>query len=231
MMRRLLVLLVSSALLLGLGTSVSAESNSEIGKALEMIEKTNREIDKEIEKAVEKADRLQADYMQDLIVLEEGKEVIKLRGEKEKLFAEMEINKHDAKKIAKLDEDILKVEEKLAKETARIEKKISEIEAVIQEVTTSLTLAEDKDSKKLQDKLEKLTKKLNEKIEKADEKTAKYTKDLEKVITDVYNKTLEMSAGTIARVAEVGIIAECSWKLVRFADRWVWIDPVRVVKI
>lgn len=231
MMRGLLVLLVSSVLLLGLGTSVSAASDAEIVKALELIEKTNREIDKEIEKAVEKADKLQADYIKDVKVIEEGKEVIKLKNEKEKITAELNTHKHDEKKITKLEEDILKVEEKLAKETAKIEKKISEIEADIEEVTISLTLAEDKDSKKLHDKLEKLNKKLNKRIEKFEEKTEKYTQDLEKVISEVYNKTLEMSAGTIAKVAEVGIIAECSWKLVRFADQWVWIDPVRVVKL
>lgn len=231
-MRRLLVLLlVSSVLLLGFGTSVSAASDTEKVKALELIEKTNREIDKEIEKAMEKADKLQAGYIQDVKVIEEGKEVVKLQDEKKKLTAELYIHKHDEKKIAKLEEEIIKVEEKLAKEKAKIEKKISEIQATIQEVTISLTLAEDKDSKKLNDKLEKLTKKLNERIEKSEEKTEKYTNDLESVITEVYNKTLEMSAVTIAKVAEVGIIAECSWKLVRFADRWVWIDPVRVVKL
>ncbi|MBS4206261.1 hypothetical protein [Lederbergia citrea] len=231
MVRRLLVLLVLSVMMIGLGTSVSAASDTENVKALELIEKTNREIDKEIEKAVKKADKLQADYIKDVKVIEEGKEVIKLKDEKEKLSSELETHKHDAKKIAKLEEDMLKIEEKLAKETAKIEKKISEIEADIQEITISLTLAEDKDSKKLHDKLEKLTKKLNKRIEKAEEKTEKYTKDLEKVITDNYNKTLEMSAETIAKVAEVGIIAECTWKLVRFADQWVWIDPVRVVKL
>ncbi|WP_409272690.1 hypothetical protein V1499_22330 [Neobacillus sp. SCS-31] len=61
--------------------------------------------------------------------------------------------------------------------------------------------------------------------------TQKYNEKLDKIISDIYKETLKMSDKTIAKAAEYGVIAECSWVLVRFADREVWIDPVRVVKI
>ncbi|CAG9622515.1 hypothetical protein [Sutcliffiella rhizosphaerae] len=61
------------------------------------------------------------------------------------------------------------------------------------------------------------------------QRTAKFDQEVDAIITYVFDVTFEMSANTIARVAEMGVIAECSWKYVRFADRWAWIDPVRVV--
>jgi small-conductance mechanosensitive channel len=229
-MKKLWILLVSTVFILGFGMNVSAATDEEITKALKLIEKTNLEIDEEIEKAVKKADKLQADYLNEIVVIEEGKEVVKLKGEKETLLTEIAMNKHDQKKIAKLMEDIAEIDSKLVKEKAKIQSKIDEIQKDINELMVSLASAEDKDTKKLQEKLKKLNKKLSEKTEKAEEKTAKYTQELEKVITNIYNLSIEMSAETIAKVAKVGIVAECSWKLVRFADQWVWIDPVRVVK-
>lgn len=59
--------------------------------------------------------------------------------------------------------------------------------------------------------------------------TANYDKELDEIITRVYDETLALSQETIAKAAEKGVIAECSWKLVRFADRYEWIDPIRVV--
>ncbi|TFE00178.1 hypothetical protein [Jeotgalibacillus sp. R-1-5s-1] len=59
--------------------------------------------------------------------------------------------------------------------------------------------------------------------------TEKYNKKLDKVVDKVYNKTLEMTAAAIEKAAELGVVAECEWILVRFGDRDVWIDPIRVV--
>lgn len=61
--------------------------------------------------------------------------------------------------------------------------------------------------------------------------TKTYNANLDVIIDDVYNETLKMSQETIAIAAEVGIEAECSWVLVRFAHRLVWIDPIRVIGI
>lgn len=59
--------------------------------------------------------------------------------------------------------------------------------------------------------------------------TNTYNEQLDKIITDVYDVTLQTSNDAIAEAAEYGIEAECSWVLVEFADRSVWIDPIRVV--
>jgi hypothetical protein len=59
--------------------------------------------------------------------------------------------------------------------------------------------------------------------------TATYEAELTKIIDKVFYETLNMSTKTIDKVSKLGVTAECSWKLVRFADREVWIDPIRVV--
>lgn len=61
--------------------------------------------------------------------------------------------------------------------------------------------------------------------------TKEYNANLDVIIDDVYNETLKMSADTIAVASDAGIEAECSWVLVRFAHRLVWIDPIRVIGI
>lgn len=59
--------------------------------------------------------------------------------------------------------------------------------------------------------------------------TNTYNEQLDKIITEVYDVTLQTSNDAIAEAAEYGIVAECSWVLVEFADRSVWIDPIKVV--
>ena len=59
--------------------------------------------------------------------------------------------------------------------------------------------------------------------------TNTYNEQLDKIIAEVYDVTLQTSNDAIAEAAEYGIEAECSWVLVEFADRSVWIDPIRVV--
>ncbi|WP_059171714.1 hypothetical protein [Bacillus sp. FJAT-27445] len=140
MLKKVLSIFFTAVLVLGLGSPAFANEGKDVAKALSLIEKTNMEISEKVEKAVEKADKLQAEHLQEI------------------------------KKI---------------------------------EGNTAMQ--------------EKLTKKYNEK--------------LDKIIADVYEETLKMSQKAITKAAEYGVIAECSWVLVRFADREVWIDPVRVVKI
>ncbi|MGD6830964.1 hypothetical protein ACQCT5_02285 [Sutcliffiella halmapala] len=147
-MKKIMALIFTAILMLGISSPVIASEVKDIAKALEMIEQTNLEIEKKIEKGVTKADKLHAAYLMDLQRLEEDE----------------------------------KLENDLAKRTE-----------------------------------------LKEKIE------AKYEKKLDKIIAKVYDETLEMSALTIQKAADLGVEAECSWVLVRFADRYVWIDPVRVV--
>ncbi|WP_227394933.1 hypothetical protein [Jeotgalibacillus aurantiacus] len=59
--------------------------------------------------------------------------------------------------------------------------------------------------------------------------TEKYNKQLDQIVDKVYNKTFDMTADAIEKAAELGVEAECEWILVRFGDRDVWIDPIRVV--
>ncbi|MGB5946816.1 hypothetical protein [Paenisporosarcina sp.] len=59
--------------------------------------------------------------------------------------------------------------------------------------------------------------------------TNTYNVQLDKIIAEVYDVTLQTSNDAIAEAAEYGIEAECSWVLVEFADRSVWIDPIRVI--
>jgi hypothetical protein len=229
-MKKLFSTFVVAAMFLGLGSNAfAAEEHKDVEKALEMIAKTNKEIDERIQKAVEKADKLQEDYLLDIRQIEEGKEIVKLKEEKEKAFIELEMNRHDAKKAEKALDKLEKIEEKLVKEKAKIQEKIDEIVEEISATTTELIEADDKDQKKLHDKLAKLEEKLTKKDEKAAEKASRFTKELEGVITKVYDETLKMSNETIQKAEELGVQAECSWKLVRFADRWIWIDPIRVV--
>lgn len=57
----------------------------------------------------------------------------------------------------------------------------------------------------------------------------KYNEKLDAIIERVYEETLQLSNETLAKAAEYGVMAECSWVLVKFADRSVLIDPLRIV--
>ena len=59
--------------------------------------------------------------------------------------------------------------------------------------------------------------------------TKKYNEKLDAIIEVVYEETLQLSKETIKEAAEYGVIAECSWVPVEFADRTVMIDPIKVV--
>jgi uncharacterized phage infection (PIP) family protein YhgE len=227
-MKKIVSIFCSFALFFGLGSSVFAKED-DVQKAMELIEKTNLEIDEKIEKAVKKADELQADYLLEIRKIEEGDQVVKLQEEQNKIMSELE-TQSDVKKQQDLHKKLAEITAKLNEAQTKLSSRISEVEDDIEAVTTQLVTAEDKDKKRIKEKIEKLNEKLNEKSEKYYEKTEKYTNDLQKVITDIYDETLKMSAEAIKKAAEKGVTAECSWKLVRFADQWVWIDPIRVVK-
>ncbi|NLP49824.1 hypothetical protein [Bacillus sp. RO1] len=65
--------------------------------------------------------------------------------------------------------------------------------------------------------------------ERIAQRTAQFDQEVDAIISYVFDITLQMTQETIDEVAEYGVVAECFWKYVRFADRWAWIDPVRVV--
>ncbi|TYS67498.1 hypothetical protein FZC76_13005 [Sutcliffiella horikoshii] len=63
------------------------------------------------------------------------------------------------------------------------------------------------------------------------QRTTQFDQEVDAIISYVFDITLQMTQDTIDEVAEYGVVAECFWKYVRFADRWAWIDPVRVVEV
>ncbi|NMH69379.1 hypothetical protein HF072_11390 [Bacillus sp. RO3] len=113
-------------------------------------------------------------------------------------------------------------------------KEIQNLKKDKEEAEKELKLSSDeKKVSKLKDKVSqldaKITKKLKERSDKLEKITAEYNEELDDIIHKVYEETLEMSQEMIEEAKEEGVMAECSWKHVRFADRWVWIDPIRVV--
>ncbi|MEM5017421.1 hypothetical protein WKH31_14090 [Metabacillus indicus] len=228
-MKKVVSLMFSAVLFLGVAFPAFAAESTDVERALELIERTNIEIDKKIEKAVNEADNLQADYLLEARKIEEGKEVVKLTAEKEAVQNEILALK-DEKKAEKLEQKLDQINERIQQHQLKIEEKMEEISNEMNALTVDLLNAEEKDKEKIQKKLQQLNASLNKKSEGLEALTLHYTGKLQLIIEDVYNETLEMSAKTIEKAAQAGVIAECSWKLVRFADQWVWIDPVRVVK-
>lgn len=57
----------------------------------------------------------------------------------------------------------------------------------------------------------------------------KYNQKLDTLIDDLINKTNKMTADMIDEAAEAGIQAECSWVYVQIGDRWVWVDPIKII--
>jgi malonyl CoA-acyl carrier protein transacylase len=107
--------------------------------------------------------------------------------------------------LANLDQQIAEVELSLTNSTeATQQEELNELLAVLQLEKASL-------------------------VERMDERTARFDQEVDEIISYVFDITLQMTQDTIDEVAEYGVIAECYWKYVRFADRWAWIDPVRVV--
>ncbi|WP_339149212.1 MULTISPECIES: hypothetical protein [unclassified Sutcliffiella] len=107
--------------------------------------------------------------------------------------------------LANLDQQIAEVELSLTNSTeATQQEELNELLAVLQLEKASL-------------------------VERMDERTARFDQEVDEIISYVFDITLQMTQDTIDEVAEYGVIAECYWKYVRFADRWAWIDPVRLV--
>ncbi|MCM3764194.1 hypothetical protein [Neobacillus niacini] len=227
-MKKVLAILFSAAVFLGIASPAFA-AEDDYQKGIELIEKTNKEIDKKIEEAVGKADRLQADYLLDIRKIEEGDKIVKLKGEKEKALSDLEVAKNDIKKQNELHKKLAEINAKLDEQQAKINSKITEINQEIDKITGQLLSGDGKDVQKLEEKINKLNQNLDEKSAKSEEKTKRFTKELDKVITGVFEETLIMSNETIKKAAKKGVQAECSWQLVRFADKWVWIDPIRIV--
>lgn len=234
-MKKAVMVMLMVLVYFSFGNSVmAASSQNDYEKVLESIAKTNQDIDEKVRKAVEEADKLNESFLSDVREVEEGKEVVKLKEEKEKKLEEMKAE-HDEKKHEKLKKNLSDIENRIAEKQAEIDNEMTliqdEIEALSFEKMISANDKDNKEKEKVNKKLDKLYEKLHKRSDKMNGISQKYQKDLDVVITKVYDDTLKMSQETIEKAAEKGVIAECSWKHVRFADRWVWIDPIRVVGI
>lgn len=229
MKKKFLSISLMLVLLTGVASPTFAATDEDRAKAIEMIDKTNAEIDEEIEDAVEKADKLQEKFKEESHEITENEEIYDLKKEKNEIVEEIKTSKYDSKELRKAKTKVAELEVEITEKEMELSAEIEKINSELIELTELLIVAEGKESRKLNKKISKLHEKLNEKNSELAKLTEKYAEDLDKVITDVFDKTLKMSNETIAKAAERGVEAECSWKLIRFADQWVWIDPIRVV--
>lgn len=216
-------------MLLGFSTNVFANSSSDkdYAEGIEEIEKTNEEIEKEIVDAVEKADKLSEEYLQE-IRGEEATKLIELEQEKAQLLEELKAVATDEKKTQKINKKIEKLDAKIAKATQKAAETVGDIQEDIDAFMEVFEQGNDVTDEFLYTETRKLSAKLGGESELVKE-TEEYTEELNKVVKDCFDKTLEMSNKALAKAAEKGVHAECTWKLVRFGHKWVWIDPLRIV--
>ena len=168
-MKKLLSIVILMILSLNITTISYAAESEDYAKGVQLIEKTNKEIDEIILKAIEEADELQANYLLEVRKNEEGKEIVKLHEEKNKAILELEQAKKEQKDVEKAQEKVNKITLKIEEEQAKINEKISSLNDELQELTALTFTAESKDEKKINEKIEKLTSKLNRNSEKLTE--------------------------------------------------------------
>jgi hypothetical protein len=221
MMKKLLSILFSILIVFGMGTSALArgQTDKEVQEAYKLIEKTNKEIAHMIDKAVNEADKLQAKYYKDVLKLQKkqgvagsdlGYQTGTKMNEVQDLLFEVEEELFSAVKQENTYDHLILVEDEI--------KGIASIfvsEEVVCENPAADGICKEDNGEKVYDEYIDITN--------------TYLNELNKIITDVYNKTREMSLDTIIRVSQVGITGTCDWVAVDFAHLTVWIDPIRVV--
>jgi hypothetical protein len=218
-MKKLLSILFSVSLVLGLGTATLADGpvDKEKQKAYKLIEKTNKEITNKIDKAVKEADKLQAKYFKDVQKLKKKEGAAE--GDLAKNANQPEPNMNEVQGL------ILQVEEELFT-AAKLENNYDHlllVEDDIKDIASILAPCENPtDGICKEDNGEKV-------YSEYKELTLKYLDALNKIIKDVYIETRALSEETIIIVKKVGIDAVCDWIEVDFAHFTVWIDPIRVV--
>jgi hypothetical protein len=237
-MRKLLSVFLSASLLFGIGTSVSAEveTNSDLIKVQQMISKTNDKIEKEIKKGVDAAEKLREEYLSDIRKLEEKDNEKNLEREKINPATILENASLEETKyveiqelLAALDEEIMIEQQILEITLAKTNIGTNEInQTSLQSDGGNISYSLEQTEELLQQQIEEI---LNEKKlpEMYHDLTAKYYEKLIKIILNVFVQTQKLSEHTIDKVEELGFDAVCYWKLVHFADLKVYIDPISVV--
>ena len=228
-MKKLMVIMLALSMILSFTTSAFASTqDAQYEQGLQLIEEANLAIDAKITIAVDQAEKLKNQYITEIRIIEE-KEIAKAQEEIVKLKGYIASGKYSKSDVNEMNRKIAELEEKISVISLNLEKALTSISQDIEEFMLLVGPEVTPTSEALYKALEELTTKLNKIGKKYVSSTDTYVKNLNKVITDCYNVTLVMSNEAIAKAAEKGIIAECSWKLVRFGHLWVWIDPIRIV--
>ncbi|QHA93995.1 hypothetical protein [Bacillus sp. N1-1] len=126
--------------------------------------------------------------------------------------------------LQKIDVTNVKIEEEIQAAQAKGDKLLSALSLETAKLDAKLESARQNGTSEAD--IAKLEKEV--KLKKA-ELTAKYNQDLDKLIGDLIDKTNKMTADMIEEAAKEGIQAECSWVYVQIADRWVWVDPIKII--
>ncbi len=228
-MRKLFTFILSVTLVFMMGTTTLADIaiSDEQARAYELIEKTNAKINEKIEKAVEEAEKLKADYLLKLRKLEEGVGLGKLKKQKEDILATLMTADLDESSLVDTKRQLAEIENKIVREEIRIEDYLRLVEIELMEIT-ALVIQQDS-VYSLENAKAKFKGKTFEDAKA--ELHEKYMEKLWGIVNRVYEETLKMSTRTIDKVFKVGVIAECSWVLVRFADIEIEIDPIKVVGV
>lgn len=122
-----------------------------------------------------------------------------------------------------------KLEKKYTEDTNKTQKEAESLELEIEVLNSELSDADLKEYEKIANKIEKLTDKRSKESEKLARIQDKFDRELDELIESLLTITNEMSAETIAKAAEKGVIVECTWVLVELGGRMVWVDPLKVV--
>ncbi|MBK5242209.1 hypothetical protein [Clostridium sp.] len=205
-----------------------------MGDIIKNVDKTNIQINQKIGTAVEDVQDATDKYLEVLDGLVKGKEVAKIERELGKLQCDLNMTQSGTEKHVKILKDIDKAKEKIEIEQEKYESKYLAKEAEIEELQSqikSLTI-DSKDYKKTEENLRKTLVKYNDANDKNSEEIQslgnKYIADIDKIILDLLNKTNEMSAKMVNSAAKEGVKVNCDWVSVKFGNRYVLVDPLRI---
>ena len=111
--------------------------------------------------------------------------------------------------------------------TEDIAKALYEVEETNNKIYEEVEKAQLKSQELYDKKLEDLGKETD--AQKLAEIEAKYEEEIVKLISDLDQKTQEMTRDGVEKATEAGVVVEIEWVLVQFADREAWIDPIKVL--
>lgn len=111
--------------------------------------------------------------------------------------------------------------------TPEIEQALIDIELTNAEIYSEIEKAQEQSYKLYDDYIVKLEKAKND--EETLEITAKFDEKMKKLISDLDQKTQEMTRKGVEKANAAGVQVEIEWVPVQFADRVALIDPMKVI--